>query len=223
MRKASVLAAGLCMFLSALAGADEKLNYTLNWPSGLGLGEATLGQSAGDPRQFSLLLQAAFPGFPVRDHFVARATSDWCSLELTKDSTHGTRRAEETSTFDRTRGVVVRQTAKGGGKSEIPIEPCAKDALTFLQFVRREIGAGRIPPPQKIYFGAPYDITIRPAGTQRIPIGEEQREADKLAVEVKGPASKISLEIFIGKDAERTPLLVRLPLPAGAFTMELVP
>ena len=35
---------------------------------------------------------------------------------------------------------------------------CAKDALTFLYYVRRELSQGRMPPQQTMFFGASYEI-----------------------------------------------------------------
>jgi hypothetical protein len=39
---------------------------------------------------------------------------------------------------------------------------------------------------------------------------------------VTGPKSSFSLETFFARDAARTPLLIRVPLSAGTFSMELV-
>jgi hypothetical protein len=39
---------------------------------------------------------------------------------------------------------------------------------------------------------------------------------------VKGPKSSFAFEMFFARDAARTPLLVRVPLSAGSFSMELV-
>lgn len=79
-----------------------------------------------------------------------------------------------------------------------------------------------MPPQQTLFFGAPYDIRIEFMGTQMIPLGETQVEADRVTASVKGPSSEINFEVFFLKDRARTPALVRVPLALGTFSMELV-
>ena len=79
-----------------------------------------------------------------------------------------------------------------------------------------------MPPQQTIFLGAPYDIRLEFMGTQKIPLGEKQVEADRVTATVKGPSSEISFEVFFLKDQARTPALVRVPLSLGTFSMELV-
>jgi hypothetical protein len=38
---------------------------------------------------------------------------------------------------------------------------------------------------------------------------------------LKGPASEITFEMFFARDAARTPLVIRVPLTLGTFSMEL--
>ena len=38
---------------------------------------------------------------------------------------------------------------------------------------------------------------------------------------IKGPASSYTVDIFFAKDAARTPVLTRIPLALGTFTVEL--
>jgi hypothetical protein len=73
-----------------------------------------------------------------------------------------------------------------------------------------------------VFFGAPYEIRVEFMGTQKIPLGESQVEADRVTAAVKGPSSEISFEVFFLKDRTRTPVLVRVPLALGTFSMELV-
>jgi hypothetical protein len=40
-------------------------------------------------------------------------------------------------------------------------------------------------------------------------------------VSSRGPASGIDFDVFFARDAARTPILVRVPLPLGALSMEL--
>jgi hypothetical protein len=45
--------------------------------------------------------------------------------------------------------------------------------------------------------------------------------ADRLIVTVKGPASEMSFEIFFARDPARTPVIIRVPLSPGMFSLEL--
>lgn len=213
----------LCLLAAPLLWAQESLHYSINWPSGLSLGEATLtGTSTPGGGNFSLVLEAAVPGFPIRDEYASKTDAQFCSTQFTKSFVHGTRKAAETSEFDTARSVVVRRTEKGG-KSEMPFAgPCPKDALAFLFFVREELKAGRLPGAQTIYFGAAYQLRLQYAGADSITLNGKREECDRLSASVKGPASELGFEILFGRDAARTPLAVRVPFAMGTFSMELI-
>lgn len=206
---------------------EERLEFSINWPSGLSLGEASLetkpvpAPGGGEAQEFRLRIQAALPGFEVADTYLSLATSEFCSLEFEKDFRHGKKAGKERMVFDQTTGAAVRESLGGGGKSELVIPSCAKDALSFLQFFRKEMAAGRVPRPQTIYFGGPYQIRLEYGGRQRVAIGEERMEADRINVSVKGPASDHAFQVYLAVEPERRPLLIRVPLPQGPFTMEL--
>ncbi len=212
---------------SSPAFDNEHLHYNINWPSGLSLGEAQLsaassksGEDAAPRLHFSFDLDAGIPGFTVADRYRSQASGDFCSTEFQRTTKHGAKTVDEKMTFDAHDGKVTRETA-GGGKSETSAPACAKDALTFLYYVRRELSQGRIPPPQTIFFGPQYEVRLEFAGTQTIQIGEKPVEADRMTASVKGPVASISFEIFFLKDRARTPALVRVPLAMGTFSMEL--
>jgi hypothetical protein len=190
--------------------AAEQLRYAVKLPTGFVLGDGLLSATReGADHLFHLSIDASFPGFPIRDQFSSRASGTLCSLRFEKDSTHGPRTAREVSTFDWARGVVVRQTV-GGGKSESAAPACARDVLTFLFLLRRELAEGRLPPPQMVFFGAQYDIRIARLGPNRV------------SATLKGPASENVLDIQFADDAARTPVLIQVPVSFGTFTMELV-
>lgn len=218
---ALLLAAATCAAQPPSIPAEETLRYTINWPSGLSLGEGVLeaGRSGGR-WNFSLTLDAALPGFAISDRYRGAANDDLCALEAEKDAAHGPRKTREKTAFDYRRGVARRATV-GGGKSEIPIGTCARDALGFIFHVRRELAHGRVPPPQTVLFGAPYQVRLEYTGAQVVPVNEKKHEADRVLVYCKGPASKLNFEIFFGRDAARTPLVVRVPFAIGTFSMEL--
>ena len=189
--------------------ADETLRYTVNWPSGLSLGEGTLtARKAGGEWDFSLELEAAIPGFQVVDRFLSRASAGFCSIHFEKNSVHGKRKAREKTVFD---GQLATRTTLEGG-----------DALAFLYFLRQEITQGRVPPPQTVYFGAPYQVRLDYKGAQPVESGSAVEKGDRLVASVKGPSSNFSFEILLGRDPARTPLLIKVPLELGTFSMELV-
>jgi Protein of unknown function (DUF3108) len=229
-------ACAVCLIVMVGAGttasapkfSNEQLRYNVNWPSGLSLGEGQLhatrskGANNGLERlDLEFSIDAAIPGFQVQDHYRSEATPEFCSISFDRKYQHGKRKSEEKTTFDQEKGSASRQTV-GGGKSDIKISACAKDALAFLYFVRYELSQGRLPPSQPVYFGSAYQIRVEFGGTQNIKIGDSSVEADRLMASLKGPSSDVSFEVFFLKDTARTPALVRVPLPLGTFSMELV-
>jgi hypothetical protein len=199
----------------------EDLTYSINWPSGLSLGDAHMrAQRQGENWNFELSIDASIPGFDVRDHYSSVATSDLCSLSFDRTSTHGSRKTHETETISN--GHVVRQTADGGGKSEFGAQACVKDALTFLYFTRRELGQGRVPQPQDILFGHLYSARLDYVGAPVIRVGGKPEQSDQLTCTMTGPNSTLKFAMYFARDAARTPLLITATLSMGTFQMELV-
>ncbi len=215
------------LFIASVSQA-ESLHYSINWPSQLSLGEATLSadhQPAAkvkDQWTFKLDIDASVPGFSVKEHANSIADSGLCSAQLDKSNTHGRRKSEERITFDQQKNSVTRQSLNGGGTSEISVAGCARDALTFLQFARRELAQGRIAPQQQVIFGASYQVRMEFTGQQSIKVGEQQIEADRMVATIKGASSDITVELFFARDAARTPVLARIPVPLATFTVELI-
>jgi hypothetical protein len=217
---------------AALVARAEGLSYVINWPSGLNLGEATLtsvqkkdpaGSKAGGGWNFSLDLDASVPGFAIRDHYESSSDAAFCAEELEKKVAHGSKKSDEKMAFDQRNHSATRETGHGGGKTEIQIPACARDPLTFLEFARRELAQGRVAPQQPVIFGSAYQIRLVFSGTQQISVGGKKMDADKIQANIKGPASDLTVELFFARDAVRTPVMARLPLPLGAFTVELMP
>lgn len=201
----------------------ENLQYTINWPSGLSLGEGRLKASrSGANWSFELQFDAAIPGFAIADNFVSLADPSQCSLLFERDLQHDKRKTKEKITFHQATGTAERETQGGGGKTTLTIAACAKDALAFLFHLRTELAKGRIPPQQNVYYGAPYSIRLQHKGSEKLRLGDTMEDTDKIAATIKGPASSLDVELFIGKDANRTPILVKIPLSMGLFTLELV-
>ncbi|MEI9813200.1 MAG: DUF3108 domain-containing protein [Acidobacteriota bacterium] len=210
----------------------QTLHYTISWQSGLPLGEATLRASKSAPAisseapavddgkwSFELLLDAAVPGLTIRDEYRSKADAKFCSESLEKTVTRGPRKSTEKETFDQGSKKVKRETS-GGGRSEFTAPDCAHDALAFLQFVRQELAQGRLVQSQPVFLGAKYDVQVTYIGTETIRIDNKAVEADKVRAAIRGPKADVTAEILFARDAVRTPLLARLPLALGTFTVE---
>src|SRR5271165_4445817 len=117
---------------------NEQLTYSINWPSGLSLGESRLhaallpaSDGAKQRMSFGFDIDAAVPGFAVMDKFTATAGGDFCSTEFDKNIHQGQKRADEKTTFDLASNTATRET-KGGGQSKLDTGNCAKDACRSL-------------------------------------------------------------------------------------------
>jgi hypothetical protein len=203
---------------------DEDLNYSINWPSHLSLGEAHLhAKRSGTNWNFGLNIDAGVPGYAVKDVYHSDIVPDFCSVSFDRSTSHGSRAAKERETIDRDRATATRLTlSKDGGKSEIPVPVCVKDALAYLFYARRELGQGRVPAAQPILFGGLYQITVEYAGAPVISVNDKQVQTDKVVCSVKGAASEFKFDIYFARDAARTPLLISAPLAMGRFSMELI-
>jgi hypothetical protein len=230
VRAAAVLAA-LC--LAAGAGAqtgfpfqDESLHYTINYTSGLSLGDSNLSAhktSAG--WDFTVTLDAAVAGVNIKDKYTSSMIEGYCSKDLRREISHGSKTTIEKTVFDQEKQTAHRQTdyPSDGGSSDLSTGACARDAISFLYFARKELGQGRVPPAQVVYFGSSYSVRQSYTGAQTITLADKKPEVtDHLEFSVKGPRAEFSVEVYFARDAARTPLLVKIPLAAGALSMELV-
>ncbi len=202
-------------------GRGEVLNYAVNWPSGLSLGEAQFKVGGGESGwDFEFILDAGLPSFDIRERYRSRTDGQFCSESLEKDSTRGQRKTREKVTYDQKKNLAVRQTI-GGGRSEISVPECVKDGLAFVYFLRRELAQGRVPAAQTVNFGAPYQVTATYVDSPQIEVSGVRQATDRVRVSFKGPASSHTLEILFGRDPARTPLVVRAPFSLGTFALEL--
>jgi hypothetical protein len=204
----------------------ERLRYEVAWPSGLGLGEAEfLAQAGANGWDFELTLGASLPTIEINDSYRSATDLELCSQEFEKNSRHGKKSTKETLVFDQEANTVKRSTitpAGPGGTSAVEVPPCAKDALAFLYFLRQNLAMGRIPPPDDLYFGAGYLVSLTFAETLSLSTARGNQETEKILVDLSGPKSQHSFEIFFAKDAARTPLLVRVPFDVGTFSLKLL-
>jgi len=229
-------------FLISISAHAETLHYVVNWQSGLSLGEATLSSNrslwvvAGVETaqwKFDLDIDASVPGFAIRDQYSSivspgtaspgGAGKEICSAKLDKTVHRGSRKSEETVTFDQDQHTVTRETHPEGigGKSDAAVGPCARDALAFLQFVRQELAQGRLVPQQSVVLGSLYNVRLEFAGTETMKKLGKPVQADRIHATIKGPASELAVDIFFAQDEVRTPVLARIPLALGTFSVEL--
>src|SRR3984885_7836750 len=223
------LLSALVLFAAPVAEStlpNETLRYSVNWPSGVSLGEATLTASSSreakgpERMHFQFDLDAGVPGFAVSDRFRSAASGSFCSAEFQKTTSHGSKKVDDKETFDSDSGTVTR--GSGSGEAQISANPCGKDALAFLYFVRQELSQGRMPPRQTVFFGAPYEIKLDSAGTESVKIGNTSVAVDHVKASVTGASSNINFDLFFLQDRARTLALVRVPLALGTFSLELV-
>ncbi len=207
---------------------NEKLDYNINWPSGLSLGEAhwqarNIGSTQAPVWDLDLSFDARIPGFTLINAYHAVTTGNYCMDKLTRDIEHGSRKTTETETLDpKTLTVTRKTTSNSGGESTFTVPDCIRDALTFVFLTRHELLSGRIPPNQPVLLGSKYDTRLTYLGSQKVKTGDVMVDADRVGCDVVGPASRLNVEIDFARDAVRTPVLVRIPLSMGTFSLELV-
>jgi hypothetical protein len=214
---------GAAPTLTGFPFTDEDLNYSVNWPSGLNLGEGHLhARHSGENWNFELSLDASVPGFAVKDTYSSVSGAGFCSTSFDRKTSHGSRATGEKETVDPARATATRVTQQGGGTSEIAVPACVKDALTFLFFARRELGQGRVPPAQSILMGGLYQVRLDYAGAQSVQVNDRPEPSDKVVCTVKAASSEFRFEMYFARDAARTPLLIKVPFAMGTFSMELM-
>ena len=206
--------------------SGEALRYSINWPSGLSLGEATMTaqRSEGGRWGFEVSFEAGVPGFSIKDKYRSSVEGDLCSTQLDRETSHGGKKTREQTTFDQKKGTARRVTTlpENGGQSTLDIPNCARDALAFVYYVRREMGQGRVAPAQKVFFGSAYSVRIEYTGAMNINVGDKPAVTDHVVVSCKGPKADFSFEVFFARDAARTPLSIKLPAAVGTLSLELV-
>lgn len=230
MRLLSFTFAALFPILAASAQpgfpfTDESLRYNLNWQSGSSLGEATLtAHRSAVGWNLDVTLNAGVPGFSLVDQLHSAIDAGLCSQEFERDLTHGGKRTDDKTNFDQKAGSATRTTVfpAGGGRTDFSISTCARDAAAFVYYARVELGQGRVPAPQQVYFGSAYSINLEYTGAENIASGGKSVMADRMHATVKGPKADFQCDMFFARDAARTPLTIRIPLPLGVFSLDLV-
>jgi hypothetical protein len=211
---------------------NETLRYKASWPGGHSIGDVTLtAAKSGDGWNFDMAANVNVPIVPIADRYRSTAAGfDLCSVSLERLISHGSKKVTEKTEFDQKANIAQRRTLvpatadkpAGGGKSELQLPTCARDALTFQYFARREMGQGRVPPAGRIFFGSGYDVKLVYTGAMDIPVAGKPVTTDHVNVSVKGPASDFTFEIFYARDPARTPLLIKIPVSIGTVSLDLV-
>ena len=202
--------------------SGEHLQYAVNWPSGLNLGELDIQATrSGSKLNFEGTLDASIPGFDIHDHYRSAATQEFCSTEFGKEFHHGSKAGDETTTFDLA-GSMLTRLNKNGATGTAATGPCPKDALDYIYFVRNELAHGRLPQQQLVYFGAAYNVRLDFGGAQKIRVAGADTDTDRITANVHGPASDFAIQIFFAHDAARTPVLARVPVSVGTLSLELM-
>jgi len=221
----SALAQKLVESKPATPSHEESLRYVVKWPGGFSHGQVNLtSHQSGAGWDLMMSVDAGIPGFQIADRFHSLTQPGFCSLEFVRETTHGTRKSNEKTTFDYPAKVAHRVSLIAGGTSDLGLSSnCAYDALAYLFVVRGELAKGLATAPAQIFFGAAYSIRLETAGQQTLTVGDKSEPADRVAVHVKGPASTSDFEIFFARDPMRTPLLAHIPTSIGAISLELSP
>jgi hypothetical protein len=205
---------------------NETLHYTMNWQSGLAVGDVyfTAHKSDGGGWDFEVRGNAGVPGFAIDDRYRSSTSAELCSIELDRGTNHAGKKGREKTTFDQKAGTAQRVTLlpENGGQSDFFIGTCAKDAVAYSYYAREELGQGRVPASVQTYLGSAYSVAMVYAGAQDITVGKQKVTTDHLTVSVKGPQSDFHFEVYYARDAARTPLQIRVPLSMATFTLDLV-
>ena len=163
---------GAVRFRAPLTGfpfTDEDLNYSLNWPSGINLGEAHLhAKRAGAKWDFAIHTRSGHPGFRgAGTSIAAQSAPDLCSMSFDRSTVHGLAQGEKGNQSTRGRGIATRVSKGGRRDSEFRCRSCVKDALTYLFYTREELGQGRVPAAQKILLRRPVSDDASPTAARR--------------------------------------------------------
>jgi len=204
---------------------DEALRYSLTWQSGASLGEVTMSaRRSAVGWNLDVTLNAGVPGFSLSDQLRSAVDPGLCSQEFDRDLTHGGKHTDDKTSYDQKANSATRSTLfpAGGGRSDFSIANCARDAVAFAYYARVELGQGRVPAPQQVYFGSAYSVSLEYGGEEKIDSGGKSVPADRVQAAVKGPSSDFHCDIFFARDAARTPLAIHIPLPLGTFSLDLV-
>ena len=197
MRLLSFTFAAVFPLLAASAQAgfpftDESLRYHLNWQNGTSLGEATLtAHRSAVGWNLDATLNAGVPAFSMVDQLHSAVDPGLCSQEFERDLTQAGKRTDEKTSFDQRAGSATRTTLfpLGGGRTDFNVSTCARDAVAFAYYARVQLGQGKVPAPQQVYFGSAYSVSLAYVGAENVTSGGKSVVTDHVRAMVQGPKS----------------------------------
>lgn len=203
--------------------SGETLRYEIVWPSGLRLGDAEFRANSNlTGWAFAADLSASLPAIIVDDKYQSSTDSSLCSTKFAKQVIHGKHKQNEEVEFDQDANRALRRNLANGTTQNLVVPPCARDALAYLYYLRQDLSHGRVPPPDDFNSGTQMQISVSYVETREIEAGGKKQDADRLLIYVTGGEKPINIEVFLAKDDARTPLLLRVPLELGTFSLRLV-
>jgi hypothetical protein len=202
--------------------SGETLRYDIVWPSGLRLGEARFTANSNQAGwTFAADLTANLPVLAIEDKFESKTDFSLCSASFKKIVSHGKRTQNEEVAFNQQENRALRRNLANGTTQELVVPPCARDALTYLYSLRKDLAQNRVPPPDDFNFGTQLQISVSYVETRAIEAGGKTQQADRLLVDVTGGEDPVNIELFLAQDTARTPLLIRVPFELGTFSLKL--
>jgi hypothetical protein len=188
----------------------------------LRLGEARFTASSNQAGwAFAADLSANLPVLAIEDKYESKTDFSLCSTSFKKVVSHGERKQNEEVAFNQDENSAQRRNLANGTTQELVVPPCARDALTYLYSLRLDLAQGRVPPPDDFNFGTQFQISVSYVETREIEAAGKMQQADRLLVDVTGGEKPVNIELFLAQDADRTPLLIRVPFELGTFSLKL--
>lgn len=203
--------------------SGERLRYEIVWPSGLRLGDAEFVANSNQAGwAFTADISANLPVIVVQDKYQSSTDFSLCSTRFAKQVIHGKRKQNEEVEFDQSDNTALRKNLADSTTQDLIVPPCARDALAYLYYLRQDLSQGRVPPPDDFNFGPQMQISVSYVETRKIEARGVMQDADRLLIYVTGGEKPINIEVFLAKDAARTPLLLQAPFELGTFSLRLV-
>ena len=210
---------------SPFLASPEKLNYNLLWASGISLGEATLQASRGGGQIFlEATVIADLPQYHVAYTFSSVTTEQLCSLRFRQTLREGRRTTEDVFEFDPQKHEARR--TRNGRTTTAAVGECPRDPLALLYFFRQQLALGKVPvgTPEaagKFHLGEDYTVHYDAVTPEGVPLGGKEPPGDRFLIRAEGTSGGQSLEVWIGTDAVRLPVAVKIPFSMGTFSAEL--
>ena len=157
----------------------RRSGYSVNWPSGIAWAKRTCTPNTPEPTGRSIYRSTpVFPALKSRTLPCSKRCPISVPLVSTGQLPTAAAPQEEQETIDRTRSTTrCAPRSRAAARANCDAPACVKDALTFLFYARREMGQGRVPPPNSPvrrtlqisvdYTGAPMIRDRRKTGAVR--------------------------------------------------------